>query len=330
MSVAPRQTVVSAAPFAERLDRLVHARRSSVVLGLDPDPHRLWPGVRDAGRGVARGPRSAAASAALAVAAHCRAVIAAAGGACVAIKPQLACFERLGAPGWEALEATCDAGREAGLLVIADGKRGDVPITAGAYAQALVGTVPTPYGQVAGLKADAFTANPLLGQDALEPLVRAARAARAGIFILVRSSNPGAAAVQDQPLAAGGTLAESLARLVAELGGPGDSPSGLGAVGAVVGATAPAQLAGLRELMPHSVLLMPGIGVQGGRIEDLACAWSRGPASALLSASRSIADAPSEAGRNEADAARREAEQLRAAAWTLAVPDSDVDKIATQ
>jgi orotidine-5'-phosphate decarboxylase len=100
----------------------------------------------------------------------------------VAVKPQLACFERLGAPGWGALEVVCAAAREAGLLVIADGKRGDVPVTAAAYAQALVGETPTPWGAVAGLGADAFTANPLLGRDALEPLLAAAEAAGAGMF----------------------------------------------------------------------------------------------------------------------------------------------------
>lgn len=257
-------------------------------------------------------------------------MIDAAGGACVAVKLQLACFERLGGPGIEALAAAASHARGAGLLVIADGKRGDVPVTAAAYAQGLVGSVPTPYGPVAGLGADAFTANPLLGRDALEPLVRAAREAGAGIFILVRTSNPGAAALQDQPMAAGGTFAEGLARLVADLGGAAESPSALGPVGAVVGATAPAQLARLRTLMPHSILLLPGVGAQGGRIADLACAWSRGPASALVSASRSIAGAPPEPGRREDDAARRAAERLRSVAWTLAARGAAVDRIAAQ
>src|SRR4029079_10020084 len=87
--------------------------------------------------------------------------------------------------------------REAGLLVIADGKRGDVPVTAKAYGQALVGSTPTPFGDVGVLETDAFTANPLLGRDALEPLLEAARASGAGAFLLVRTSNPGAADVED-------------------------------------------------------------------------------------------------------------------------------------
>src|SRR4051794_22484983 len=102
----------------------------------------------------------AAEPAAAAVAEHCRELIERAGPACVAVKPQLACFERLGAPGWAALEDACAAAHEAGLLVVADGKRGDVPVTAAAYAQALVGETPTPWGPVGGLGAHAFTAHP--------------------------------------------------------------------------------------------------------------------------------------------------------------------------
>ena len=125
------------------------------------------------------------------------AAIVAAGPACVAIKPQLACFERLGAPGWEALEQVAAIARDHGLLVLADGKRGDVPVTARAYAQALVGETETPFGAIEGLGADAFTANPLLGRDAVEPLADAAAERGAGCFVLVRTSNPGAAELQD-------------------------------------------------------------------------------------------------------------------------------------
>src|SRR4051794_25807351 len=142
---------------------------------------------------------SAAEQAAAAVAVHCLSLIERAGPACVAVKPQLACFERLGAPGWAALAETIAAAQDVGLLVIADGKRGDVPVTAAAYAQALVGETPTPWGPVPGLGADAFPANPLLGRDALEPLVAAAEAAGAGIFALVRTSNAGAADLMDLP-----------------------------------------------------------------------------------------------------------------------------------
>jgi orotidine-5'-phosphate decarboxylase len=299
--------------FADRLAGVVQARGSQIVLGLDPEPARLWP------EAVALAPAegSPARRAAAAVRAHCAAVIDAAGPACLAVKPQLACFERLGADGWAALAATVEHAREAGLLVLADGKRGDIDVSAAAYAQALVGSTPTPFGDVRGLGADAFTANPLLGVDALRPLVDGARAAGAGVFVLVRTSNPGAADVEDLELAAGGPLWERLAAIVAALGKPGPE-SGLTDVGAVVGATQPRHVARMRELMPRAPFLLPGIGAQGGRVEDLAPAWSAGRAGGLVSASRSIARAYETAGGTPATAARAEAERLREHAWSLA------------
>lgn len=221
---------------------------------------------------------------------HCAALIERAGPACVAVKPQLACFERLGAPGWAALEQTCAAARDAGLLVIADGKRGDVPVTAAAYAQALVGETPSPWGPIPGLGADAFTANPLLGRDSLEPLVEAAAAAGAGIFALVRTSNPGAADLQDLP-APSAPLHERLAAMVEDLAGRLEGSGGLSGMGAVVGATEPAHIARLRDLMPRSVFLIPGVGAQGGSAADLGAAFQPGRAAALVAASRSIAGA---------------------------------------
>ncbi|HVL30988.1 MAG TPA: orotidine-5'-phosphate decarboxylase, partial [Solirubrobacteraceae bacterium] len=240
----------------------------------------------------------------------------AAGPACVAVKPQLACFERLGAEGWAALAATIEHAREAGLIVLADAKRGDISVSAAAYAQALVGSTPTPFGDAPGLGADAFTANPLLGVDALEPLVGGARAAGAGVFVLVRTSNPGAADVEDLELAGGGALWERLAGIVAALGEV-DAGSGLADVGAVVGATQPRHVARMRELMPHAPFLLPGIGAQGGRVEALAPAWAPGRAAGLVTASRSIALAHESAGGSPAAAARAEAERLREAAWSL-------------
>jgi orotidine-5'-phosphate decarboxylase len=226
----------------------------------------------------------------------------------VAVKPQLACFERLGAPGWRALAEVCAAAQREGLLVVADGKRGDVPVTAKAYGQALVGETETPWGTVPGLGADAFTANPLLGEDEIEVLVEAAKAARAGIFLLVRTSNPGAARLQDATLG-DRPVHEELAALVAESAPELAGESGLSGVGAVVGATAPQHLGRLRELMPDSVFLIPGIGAQGGRPEDLGPALAAGrPASVLVAASRSIA------GADDPGAA---AEQLRESVWSL-------------
>ncbi|HEY2715267.1 MAG TPA: orotidine-5'-phosphate decarboxylase [Solirubrobacterales bacterium] len=291
-------------PFADRLAALVEERRSQVCLGLDPDPAQLAGDGAGAGSGDAA---DAAERAGAAVAAHCRSLIERAGPACVAVKPQLACFERLGAPGWAALQETVAAAQDAGLVVIADGKRGDVPVTAAAYAQALVGETPTPWGPVPGLGADAFTANPLLGRDALEPLIAAAAAAGAGIFALVRTSNKSAADLMDLP-APEQPLHERLAALVAELSGRLAGAGGLSGMGAVVGATEPEHIARLRELMPRSVFLLPGVGAQGGQPELLGAAFAPGPAAALVSSSRGIAGAP------DPGAA---AEELRGIVWKI-------------
>jgi len=280
------------------------------VLGLDPDPARLWPEAIEA----APASGAPAERAAAAVEAHCAALIAAAAPACVAAKPQVACFERLGAPGWTALARTIERARAAGLLVIADAKRGDIDVTARAYGQAFFGGTQTPFGDVAGLRADALTVNPYLGADALAPLAEAARATGGGLFVLVRTSNPGAGDLQDRELADGGTVAERMARLVDELG---ERAEPLADIGAVTGATVPEQLERLRELMPRAPFLLPGIGAQGGRVEDVAPAFAPGRAGGLVTASRSIATAHEKTGAPPADAAREEAERLRETAWSL-------------
>lgn len=201
--------------------------------------------------------------------------------------------------------------------MLVDVKRGDVPHVAAIYAEGLVGAADTPFGEVAGLGADAFTANPLMGRDVLDSLLAVSRPAGAGVFVLVRTSNPGAADVEDLELAAGEPLWERLAGLVDELGAAGVGTSGLADVGAVTGATVPEHLARMRELMPRTVFLLPGVGAQGGAVEALAPAFAPGRAGGLVSASRSIADAHVQAGGDPAAAAAAEAERLRALAWSL-------------
>lgn len=296
--------------------RSVAERQSQVVLGLDPDPARLWPKALDAAAagGALPGPAYRAAAA---VEEHCRLVIEAAGDECVAVKLQAACFERLGAPGWAAMVKTGRRAREHGLLVIADAKRGDIDVSASAYGQAFFGATPTPFGDAEGMGADALTANPLLGSDSLNPLAAEARRHAGGLFVLVRTSNPGAGDVQDMELAAGGTVSERLADLVAELGSPGVGRGGLSDIGAVVGATVPARLAALRERMPHAIFLLPGVGAQGGSVEDLAAAFSPGRAGGLIAASRSIVYAHEAGGQDPAAAARQEAGRLRELGWAL-------------
>ncbi len=331
----------ASAGFGVRIAERVAKRESQIVLGLDPDPGSLWPGSEEGEQGGRGG--SPAERAAAAVRAHCRALIDAAGPACVAVKAQLACFERLGEPGRGALADALAYARERGLLSIADGKRGDVDVSAAAYAQSLFAGLDTPFGPVEGMRVDMATANPLMGADALLPLLDAARACDAAVLVLVRTSNPGAADVEDLQLASGGTVWERIARLVDELGREGDRSAGgssttvrgereapglpqehgiaqehgITDVGAVMGATAPDHLLRARELMPRALFLLPGVGAQGGRVEELGPAFAPGRAGALVSASRSIANAHLQRGGSPADAARAEAERLREAAWRL-------------
>lgn len=170
-----------------------------------------------------------------------------------------------------------------------------------------MGETPTPWGPVRGLGADAFTANPLLGRDSLEPLIAAAEQAGAGIFALVRTSNPGAADLQDLP-APEAPLHERLAGVVDELSPRLLGASGLSGVGAVLGATEPRHFARMRELMPRSIFLIPGVGAQGGRPELLGAAFSAGRAAGLVASSRGIAADPDPAAA---------AERLRASVWEI-------------
>jgi orotidine-5'-phosphate decarboxylase len=221
------------------------------------------------------------------------------------VKPQLACFERLGPAGWSVLAETVEAARAAGLLLIADAKRGDVPHIASVHAETLVGADRP--GQAWALRADAVTINPLMGGDVLDAFLEVAAPVGAGLFVLVRTSNPGAADlldldVSDRPLFE--HIAGLLAARVDRLAGA----SGLSGLGAVVGATEPRHLTRIRELLPSSVLLVPGVGAQGGRASELGAAFGPHPASVVVNASRSIAGA-SDPGRAAAD--------LRDALWQV-------------
>jgi orotidine-5'-phosphate decarboxylase len=302
-------------PLGDRLAEHVVQRRSQIVLGIDPDPARLWPAAHREAAGDGAPPLVRAGRA---VAAHCRLLIDAAGAECAAVKFQVACFERLGAPGWTALAQAVGDARDRGLLVIADAKRGDIDISARAYGQAFFGGCESSFGPLPGLGVDLLTASPLLGRDSLEALLAEARAGGGGLFVLVRTSNPGAADVQDLELAAGGTVSDALAAVVSDLGRPGIGAEGLSDVGAVTGATAPERLERLREAMPGAVMLLPGIGPQGATGEGLDAAFAPGPAGGLVSASRAIVFAAgARGGGDPAEAARAEAARLRELIWNL-------------
>jgi orotidine-5'-phosphate decarboxylase len=223
--------------------------------------------------------------------------------------------------------------------VIADGKRGDVPVSATAYAQALFGEgdrraeaeparaekgAPPAASPFDGLGADGATVNPLLGVDSMAPLLAGARASGAGIFVLLRTSNAGARDLQELRLASGERLWERIAALIASLASEGGrrEEDGLSDVGAVLGATAPGLLARARALLPRAVFLLPGVGAQGGDPRQLGDALAKlpgasGKASILVAASRSIAEAWRGSGGDPSSAARAAAEELRETLWSL-------------
>ena len=202
-----------------------------------------------------------------------------------AVKPQVAFFEQLGVPGFQALHSVMQYARQAGLILIADAKRGDIGSTAEAYADAwLAGEDPA----AAAWPADALTINPYLGTDSLEPFVKLATQRNAGLYVLVRTSNPGAAQFQDR-ISDGQALYSSVAATVQNLS-ESTRPAGevFGCVGAVVGATWPTQLVELRQQMPAVPFLIPGYGAQGGTSSDTAGAFTPEGLGAVVNSSRGI------------------------------------------
>jgi orotidine-5'-phosphate decarboxylase len=274
--------------FADRLAAEVERKRSQLVVGLDPQVDLLPVELRG---DVAR---------------FCCGLIDAVAPHAVAVKPQLAFFEQLGSAGLAAFERTCTYARRAGMLVIADGKRGDIGSTARAYAEAYLEGEPP--------RADALTVNPWLGRDSVEPFLGAVRRGGVGIFVIVRTSNV-SGDLQDALLKDGRPMWHHVAGLVDEWGEGTVGEGGLSSVGAVVGATHPRAVAEARRLMPRTILLLPGIGAQGGSVADLERAFQSGPASALVNASRSINYAFREGGADYREAAGAEAARLRQEIW---------------
>ncbi|HEY7397178.1 MAG TPA: orotidine-5'-phosphate decarboxylase [Gaiellaceae bacterium] len=285
---------VATLTFADRLAAEVERKRSQLVVGLDPVPDLMPVELRgDAAR-------------------FCCGIIDAVAPYAVCVKPQLAFFEALGAPGIAAFEEVCAYAGRAGLLVIADGKRGDIGSTARAYAEAyLEGTPP---------RADALTVNPWLGRESVEPYLAAARRNGAGVFVIVKTSNAGGD-IQDVELSNGIPVWQHVALQVAEWGADLVGDVGLSQVGAVVGATHPRAIADARRLMPQSILLLPGLGVQGALPGDLTRAFQSGPASALANAARSVIYAYRGSGDDDfrtaagAEAARLQREVWAASGW---------------
>ncbi len=252
-------------PFADRIVEIVRAKDSRVVVGLDPRPESIPPefssgakGVLDFNLEILRLVREHA----------------------VAVKPQIAFYERLGIPGLEAYAETCRRARAEGLLVIGDVKRGDVPETAKAYAEAHLST----------FECDAITVNPYFGRDGIDPFLEVAKRRGAGLFVLVKTSNPSSKEIQD--LDTGGIpLHLRIASMVKTWGEGMVGESGYSSVGAVVGATHPSEAALIRIAMPKRIFLVPGYGAQGATAEDVAVCFEADGLGALVNASRSVVSA---------------------------------------
>jgi orotidine-5'-phosphate decarboxylase len=172
--------------------------------------------------------------------------------------------------------------RERGLLVIVDGKRNDIGSTAEAYARAYLGREESAWG------ADALTVNPYLGDDSLNAFFGIALARGAGIFVLVKTSNPGGRLLQDAQIKGAGKLYRQVGAGVEEMARGSQGECGYGCVGAVVGATYPEQLAELRAAMPHTWFLVPGYGSQGGTAADVAAGFDARGLGAIVNNSRGI------------------------------------------
>ncbi|MGB0951920.1 MAG: orotidine-5'-phosphate decarboxylase [Planctomycetota bacterium] len=260
--------------FPDRLYAAIEAKATPAMVGLDPRLDRLPEPFRTE---AAKGPQAAAD----ALVTYHRSLLDVIAPHVPIIKPQSAFFEQLGAPGFAALADAVAYAKDIGLLVLMDAKRGDIGSTSEAYASTFLENG----WNDAFPASDALTINPYLGEDACEPFLQAADRAGAGLFFLVKTSNPGAGCFQDhgEP-----PLADIVAGKVAAWGSTRLGSTGWSSVGAVVGATRPEELAHFRALMPQATLLLPGFGFQGGSADGLESAFNNKGQGAVVNASRSI------------------------------------------
>lgn len=258
--------------FADRLLKAVREKGSPVCVGVDPVYDRLPDELK--------GGDDSPAVRAAAIREYSRRLLDVIAPIVPAVKPQIAYFEIYREFGLKAYFDVVEYARKLGLVVIGDIKRGDIGPTASAYAAAHLSGDDAP---------DAVTVNGYFGADGLAPF--ADHAARGkGLFVLVRTSNPSAAAVQDFADGSNTPFYEHMARLVARFGqeAPLVGSSGYSCVGAVVGATWPDEARRLREVMPQQIFLVPGYGAQGGTAADCAPCFKGDGTGAIVNASRSV------------------------------------------
>ncbi len=305
----------STMPFVDQLIEAQVAKRSIVIAGLDPHPTLLPPDVIEE------------ASDAPAIERACRAyrrfcfeILEAVEPEVVAVKPQIAFFELLGSAGIAVFEEVVHRARSLGLLVIGDLKRGDIGSTAEAYASAWLGGGTFSEQPLKRIELDALTINPYLGSDGIRPFLARAQERAHGLFILVRTSNPSSAELQELECDREGTLLyQRVGDLVAEWGRESLGAHGYSSVGAVVGATFPKSLSALRSRLPSVPFLLPGYGAQGGGIAAVEAGLDDRGLGAWVSASRSIAFAYRSApvGTDWRTAAREAARAMRKELWRV-------------
>lgn len=257
---------------ADRLLAAIDRVGSPVCVGIDPVLERLPAALRPADRS----PKGGAA----AIRAFSLGVLDAVSGVVPCVKFQSACFERFGSYGVEALGQVIDEAGQRSLEVILDAKRGDISLSAEHYASAVFGDEPGPGGP----GPDWVTVNSYFGADGIRPFLKPG----AGVFALVRTSNPGGDAVQGVRLADGRSVAEAVAGLVASIGRDYLGDGGYSALGAVVGATRPDEAGALRAIMPQQILLVPGFGAQGGDVDSVRPCFAADGRGAIVSAGRSV------------------------------------------
>ncbi|MCY3020557.1 MAG: orotidine-5'-phosphate decarboxylase [Planctomycetota bacterium] len=267
--------------FSDRLDNAVKAKGNPICIGLDPRFEQLPKPVADAA--IRKHGRCAEAVAEAFIAFN-QAIIDAVVDIVPVCKPQIAFYEEYGWQGIRAYEATVRYAKQKGMLVISDAKRGDIGATAAAYARAHLGCRINP--EDAGFEADALTVNPYMGRDTLEPFLEVCAAAGRGIFVLVKTSNPGSGDLQDVVTASIETVSERVADMVRALGAKHYGECGLSDVGAVVGATYPEQAEHLRRVMPDTIFLIPGYGAQGATAKDAAAGFRKDGRGAIVNNSR--------------------------------------------
>lgn len=290
----------------EKLISEIHRKSAPIVVGLDPNLSFVPSFIKDAAINECGETLEAAAGAVLA---FNKAIVDAVYDLVPAVKPQVAMYEQYGIPGLIAYKKTVDYCHSKGLIVIADVKRGDIGSTSECYAKAHLGTVQVGKKALAVFDADFATVNPYLGTDGVKPFTDVCKDSDKGIFVLVKTSNPSSGEFQDQHIGED-TLYEKVGDMVEEWGKT-LRHGRYSDVGAVVGATYPEMGEELRKRMPHTFILVPGYGAQGGKGSDLKGFFDKDGDGAIVNSSRGIIAAYTKAGYEKygeegfADAARQ-------------------------